>query len=285
MGATLLGGLAPYSGLCLLVPLPLVDDILVQRARQHMVASLLAHHQRTEELGLFQPLWSSPWPGCLVGCLILLRKLLPRPFKKLLRTVFFFLGACAVRWRFRALTCWAARSTGCSPKGGWPARRSAARPGRSATLLRSLSATSTGGLSRRPRGSSDCRRKGVSLSTIRAVRDLLRRAPCDAGQPEIDALPASDEDAALETVGSIWRGAGDVRSPGLPRRLRPALRTRPCRRRSSALMIGPSCRQRQEARPAQAWRAIGFRGHTVGVPCYPVACTSGRATASTCASR
>lgn len=81
---------ALFTAAALLVPLPLVDDLLVRRARAHLVATLLRAHGREVDAGRLAALWRGR--GCLDGCLGLPFKVIIWPLKKLLRTVFFFLG-------------------------------------------------------------------------------------------------------------------------------------------------------------------------------------------------
>jgi hypothetical protein len=195
--APVLARSALFSGLCLLVPVPLVDEILAERARRHMVASLLVLYGRAEDPRPLKPLWSTPWPGCLLGFFYLLRKLFLWPIKKLLRTIFFFLAARDAaleisrtyllgRTLDRLLA--AGRLTGADTVDAQQARdafeiafRNADRRFISAAASQLVSAL-----------------KGVSFSTIRAVRDLMKRAPSDRVQPEVDALPASER-------GAIWQ--------------------------------------------------------------------------------
>ncbi|MCO5169707.1 MAG: hypothetical protein M9894_25495 [Planctomycetes bacterium] len=81
---------ALFTAAAVLVPLPLVDDLLVRRSRAHLVATLLRAHGRDVDPARLAPLWQGR--GCLDRCLGLPFKLLLWPLKKLLRTVFFFLG-------------------------------------------------------------------------------------------------------------------------------------------------------------------------------------------------
>ena len=195
--APVLARSALFSGLCLLVPVPLVDEILAERARRHMVASLLVLHGRAEDPAPLKPLWASPWPGCLLGFFHLLRKLFLWPIKKLLRTIFFFLAARDAaleisrtyllgRTLDRLLA--AGRLTGSDTVEAQQARDAFEIAFRNVDR-RFISAAA---------GQLVSALKGVSFSTIRAVRELMKRAPSDRVQPEVDALPASER-------GAIWQ--------------------------------------------------------------------------------
>lgn len=81
---------ALFTTVAVFLPIPLVDDLLLARARTHLVATVLRAHGRDLDPRRLAPLWAGG--GCLSGCLGLPLKLLLWPLKKLMRTVFFVLG-------------------------------------------------------------------------------------------------------------------------------------------------------------------------------------------------
>jgi len=86
---------ALLAGLCALVPVPLLDDLLLQRAHRHLVASLLARGGHATPVDAVRPIYDDG-RGCLVGaCLFVLWlpvKLGVALLKKLLKTVLFVLA-------------------------------------------------------------------------------------------------------------------------------------------------------------------------------------------------
>jgi uncharacterized protein (DUF697 family) len=86
----LLARAALFTGLATLVPVPFLDDLLVDRTREHLVGSLLRAHGRGAATRRVQALWAGS--GCFSTCLGWPFKLVLWPLKKLLKTVFFVLA-------------------------------------------------------------------------------------------------------------------------------------------------------------------------------------------------
>lgn len=82
---------AVLRGACCFVPIPFLDDLLADRAKALMVGRLLGRHGRTLRSRDVKPLWATPGSGCLLGCLGLGFRLILKPLKILLKTIFFVL--------------------------------------------------------------------------------------------------------------------------------------------------------------------------------------------------
>jgi hypothetical protein len=184
---------ALFAGLCLLVPVPFLDEILAQRARRHMVSSLLAWHGSATSPSELKLLWAGPSAGCLRGALGLLGKLLIWPIKKLLRTVFFFLAARVAA--MEVSRCYLlGRTVDRLLRAG---RFAGPQVQQEATAAARAFETAFRHLDRRFVAMAGSQLiaalKGVGAGTIRAVRDLMKRVPESQTQPEIAALPAEEQ--------------------------------------------------------------------------------------------
>ena len=79
---------AVLSGLALLIPIPFVDDMVVDYFRRRLVRRLGEEHGITLADADVRALSDDPSTGCLPGCL---GSVLLYPLKKILRNIFFFL--------------------------------------------------------------------------------------------------------------------------------------------------------------------------------------------------
>jgi uncharacterized protein (DUF697 family) len=89
--STALASVVTYSvmgGLCPLIPVPFIDDIILSVIRKRMVASLCQAHQLSPSKAAIKAL-SKEKSGCALGCLF---SVVAYPVKKILKKVFFFLS-------------------------------------------------------------------------------------------------------------------------------------------------------------------------------------------------
>jgi len=77
------------AGLCLMVPVPFLDEWLAMRVRKHMVGAVARLHGRQYDAVDLAPLYRGPEKGCIGMGLGIAIALVMKPIKKLLRTIFF----------------------------------------------------------------------------------------------------------------------------------------------------------------------------------------------------
>lgn len=80
------------SGLCSIVPVPFLDDVLLKRVRRGLVHRLLEAHGSDLNLESIKPVYAGPSRGCLATVVGLVFSAIKKLIKKLVKTVFFFLA-------------------------------------------------------------------------------------------------------------------------------------------------------------------------------------------------
>ncbi|MEM8875794.1 MAG: hypothetical protein AAGD32_16225 [Planctomycetota bacterium] len=83
---------ALLSGLCQFIPVPFADDFADGQVRRQMVESLLRGRGRSFDMQQVKPLWAGRDTGIIRQAGGLAKALVLTPIKKVLRTVFFWLG-------------------------------------------------------------------------------------------------------------------------------------------------------------------------------------------------
>ncbi len=196
---------ALFAGLCLLVPVPFLDEILAERARRHMLSSLLALHGSSTPPRQLKPLWAGLARGCFGGVLGLVGKLLIWPIKKLLRTVFFFLAARAAAMEISRCYLLGHSVDRLLREG----RLAGPRAEQQAIEAARAFETAFRHVDRRFVATAGSQLlsalRGVGAGTVRAVRDLMKHLPESQDQPEIAVLPA-EEQAEVRTLLARFQG-------------------------------------------------------------------------------
>ncbi len=80
------------SGLCSVVPVPFLDDILLRRVRKGLVHRILQKHGSDLNPETIKPVYAGPPRGCLGTAVGLVFSAIKKLIKKLVKTVFFFLA-------------------------------------------------------------------------------------------------------------------------------------------------------------------------------------------------
>lgn len=80
------------SGLCSMVPVPFLDDILLKRVRKGVVHRILQKHGSNLNPETIEPVYAGPPRGCLAKAIGLIFSAIKKLIKKLVKTIFFFLA-------------------------------------------------------------------------------------------------------------------------------------------------------------------------------------------------
>ncbi len=224
---------AVFTTVAIFLPVPLLDDLLIARAREHLVAAALRAHGRDLDPRRLQALWAGG--GCLSGCLGLPLKLLLWPLKKLLRTVFFVLGLRAAALevgRTLALGRTVDRRLRAGHLPGGPAPPPPAPDPAALEALRLRAALDRvyAGVDRLALAHAFGALLRAARATPRLLRDAARRVlrrGVDDEAAAVEALPPEERGAVAGAVGRVEAAleAPEVRAflEGLDRRVDEAL--------------------------------------------------------------
>lgn len=83
------------SGLCSLVPIPFLDDILIRRVRKGMIRKVLWRHGKEADSAVLRGFYERESRGCMATVFGLLFTLVKKTLRKFFRTIFFFLAVRA----------------------------------------------------------------------------------------------------------------------------------------------------------------------------------------------